>query len=271
MTTLTTPDFKPILFDGLHNFRDFGGCLAADGRHVRSDRLFRSDMLSDLSGSDIETLDALGLGLVCDLRSRGERDRYPDRWPGDKPVLTLSLDDAESLDAVRPERWQRRLEDPDFDATQAHQSLLDNYRRMPRAYANDIRELLRFLATQPDQGVLVHCAVGKDRTGFVSAMLLWSLGVPLAGILRDYLSTNTQFPPDELLRLRGNVLPHPGNDTRVRDALRVLASVNEDFLMAAIGQAERDHGTVEQYLERACELTPGRREALVSNLLERTG
>lgn len=268
---MIAPDFKPMLFDGLYNFRDFGGCYSDDGRRVRSGRLFRSDMLSDLSGADRHALDGLGLGLVCDLRSRGERDRHPDRWPGDKPVLTLSLDDAESLDAVRPERWQQRLNDPGFDAAQAHQSLTDNYRRMPRAYANDLRELLRFLATQPDQGVLVHCAVGKDRTGFVSAMLLWSMGVPLDAILRDYLHTSIQFPADELLRLRGRVLPHAGDDPRVRAAMRVLASANKDFLMAAIDQASRDHGSVDQYLERACELTPDRREALRSNLLVPAG
>lgn len=264
---MTTPRPAPPAFDGLYNFRDFGGCATTDGRRVRSGRLFRSDMLSDLSRADMQVLDGFGLGLVCDLRSRGERDRYPDRWPCDTPVLTLSLDDSESLDTVRPERWQKRLKDPDFDATAAHESLSDNYRRMGRAYANDIRELLRYLATQPDRGVLVHCAVGKDRTGFVCSMLLWSLGVPLDAILREYLHTHTQFPPDELLRLRSRVLPRAGDDDRVRGAMHVLASVDEAFLMTAIEQVQRDHGSVERYLEQACELAPDRREALVANLL----
>lgn len=255
-------------FDGLYNFRDFGAdCLTSDGRRVRGGRLFRSDMLSDLSDTDQQRLDGLGVGLVCDLRSRSERKHHPDLWPRDRPVLTLSLDDAEDLDTVRPERWQRRLEDSTFGAEQAHQSLVDNYRRMPKAYANDIRELLRYLANHPGRGVIVHCAVGKDRTGFVCAMLLWALGVPEPRILQDYLHTRTQFPPDALLRLRGRVLPHSGDDPRVRAALLTLASVHEDFLRAALDQARRDHGSVERYLESICELSPARRQALETSLL----
>lgn len=260
------PDTLPS-FDSLYNFRDFGACTTAGGRRVRPGRLFRSDMLSDLSAQDIRKLDALGVGLVCDLRSRTERQRHPDLWPRDRPVLTLSLDDAEDLDTVRPERWRKRLDDPAFDAGQAHRSLEDNYRRMPRAYGNDIRELLRYLANHPERGLIVHCAVGKDRTGFVCAMILWALGVPEPSILQDYLRTRTQFPPDLLLRLRGRVLPHPGDDPRVQSAMLTLASVHEDFLRAAIDQVRREHGSVEHYLESICELSPARRSALEANLL----
>lgn len=264
---MTMIDSTPPAFDGLHNFRDFGGGLTRDGRRVRRGRLFRSDMLSDLSPADCGRLDPLGIGLVCDLRSRSERDNHPDVWPGHGPVMTLSLDDAESLDTVRPERWQLKLDNPDFDAAAAHLSMADNYRRMPRAYANDIRELLRYLSEQPGRGVLIHCAVGKDRTGFVCGMVQWALGQSWDAILGEYLQTAEQFPAHELLRLRGRVLPHAGDDPRVRGALLTLAGAHPDFLRAAFEEVERVHGTVERYLEDVCDLTPARREALMENLL----
>jgi protein-tyrosine phosphatase len=37
-----------------------------------------------------------------------------------------------------------------------------------------------------DHAVVFHCAVGKDRTGIVAAMLLASLGVPDETIVNDY-------------------------------------------------------------------------------------
>jgi len=45
--------------------------------------------------------------------------------------------------------------------------------------------------TLPDSGVLFHCAVGKDRTGIVAALLLSLAGVSPPDIIADYQVSGT--------------------------------------------------------------------------------
>ncbi|HRQ24468.1 MAG TPA: tyrosine-protein phosphatase, partial [Anaerolineales bacterium] len=60
---------RRLPFSGAKNFRDLGGYSAADGRTVRWGRLYRSDALHKLSGTDLKFLAAMSLGRVIDFRS----------------------------------------------------------------------------------------------------------------------------------------------------------------------------------------------------------
>lgn len=255
------------LLEGAPNFRDFGGHKTTDGRHVRTSRLYRSELLLGLKPRDLETLAALDIGLVCDLRSPGERERLSNEWPAHRPAEILALDIDAELSAVQPDKWGRRLADPAFTATHAHAALADNYRRMPTSFARDLRALFQHLAERPERAILVHCAAGKDRTGFVCAMLLWALGVPREAILDDYLLTNQRYSLERLISARGRFLPDFEMTANAQATLRVLASVHTDFLHAALDAACTEFGNLDAYLERACELTPARRAALHGALL----
>ena len=48
-----------------------------------------------------------------------------------------------------------------------------------------------------DQQLLIHCASGKDRTGFGAALILDVLGVDEEAIVADYLLTNNCLPLDK--------------------------------------------------------------------------
>ncbi|MGQ0700501.1 MAG: tyrosine-protein phosphatase [Panacagrimonas sp.] len=256
------------LLEAAPNFRDFGGYATGDGRRVRSGYLFRSELLLDLSPRDLETLATLGIGLICDLRSPAERRRLSCQWLADSPAQRLALDIDADLSAVQPDRWVRRLADPRFDAAQAHDAMLDNYRRMPASFARDLRALFEYLAAPNAGGVLVHCAAGKDRTGFVVAMLLLALGVPEDAIFADYLLTNRRYGFERLMRSRAHVLLDTELSPHAESAMHVLASVHADFLRAAFDTVLAEFADVQTYLERACELTPARCAALHAALLE---
>ena len=60
------------------NFRDVGGYRTADGQWVKMGVLYRSEALSKLSPADYETVQGLGIKLVCDLRTEYERNKDPD-------------------------------------------------------------------------------------------------------------------------------------------------------------------------------------------------
>lgn len=78
--------------------------------------------------------------------------------------------------------------------------------------------LLRYIYTV-DGPILIHCKEGKDRTGFVSAVLEALVGTPLDDIMADYLKSFTNFynvegkkhvglDADELKRLKNAFINH---------------------------------------------------------------
>ena len=264
MTSLDTP-----LLAAAPNFRDFGGRATHDGRKVRRQRLYRSELLLGLTPRDLHTLAGLDIRLVCDLRSPGERARMSNEWPEEHPPEILALDINEELSAVQPDKWTRRLADPTFSAPRAHAALIDNYRRMPASYAEDLRALFERMSRPDAPNVLVHCAAGKDRTGFVVAMVLSALGVTHEGVLEDYLATGELFTYERLIATRLRTVLHGADLPEYAHAsLRVLASVHVDFIEAALETVRTRFGGVEAYLERECGLTPSRREAMQRVLLE---
>ena len=264
MTALDTP-----LLAAAPNFRDFGGRATRDGRRVRRGRLFRSELLLGLTPRDLHTLASLDIGLVCDLRSPGERARMSNEWPeGSAPEL-LAMDIDEEMSAVQPDKWTRRLADPGFSAARAHAPLIDNYRRMPASYAGDLRALFERLSQPNPPNALVHCAAGKDRTGFVSAMILSAVGVTQEGVLEDYLATGELFTYERLIATRLRTILHGAELPEYAYAsLRVLASVDLAFIDAALDTVRTRFGGIEAYLERECGLDAARREGLQEGLLE---
>lgn len=262
-------DRETPLLTGAPNFRDFGGCATRGGGRVRRGRLYRSELLLGLTTRDLHTLAGLDIGLVCDLRSPGERARLSNEWPDGQAPEILALDINAELSAVQPDKWSRRLADPTFTAARAHAALIDNYRRMPASYAGDLRALFARLAMRDAPNVLVHCAAGKDRTGFVSAMILLALGVAQDVVFEDYLATGELFTYERLVATRLRTVLHgaPIPD-HAYDALRVLASVHPEFLESALDTVKARYGSVEAYLEGPCELDASRRDALRKVLVE---
>ena len=83
---------RVLPLEGVRNFRDLGGYRTLGGRRVRWRQLFRAASLGSLTPADHATLEALGLRVICDLRSTDERAKEPVRWQGDAPPRLLQRD-----------------------------------------------------------------------------------------------------------------------------------------------------------------------------------
>ncbi len=90
--------------------------------------------------------------------------------------------------------------------------------------------------------MLVHCAVGKDRTGVVCALLLGLAGVPRERIAADYAESAANLAPllDEWLA--------EASDDAERALRRRLASAPAEAMLDVLDELERRHGSVERYL-----------------------
>jgi protein tyrosine/serine phosphatase len=91
--------------------------------------------------------------------------------------------------------------------------------------------------------LLFHCAAGKDRTGFATAMILHALGVNEELIMRDYLSSSGY--------LAGKYPSAKG-----------IFSVQEKFLQSAMEQIRESYGSVNRYLRTALDVDVERMRSL---------
>ena len=193
MTAERAPS-RHVVLDGAANVRDIGGYRSSHGLVVTRGRLFRGDSLSQLTDPDVEHLDHLGLRTVVDFRTPGEvllsgTDRLPYGIEfASLPVGGGDLGEIYELIACGDyERQQRELGDG-----RAAELMVD----INRGFVADPRQrgafgaALRLLCSPGRLPLLYHCTSGKDRTGWMTAIVLTALGVPRELVLRDYLVSN---------------------------------------------------------------------------------
>lgn len=154
--------------------------------------------------------------------------------------------------------------------------MLTGYRSMPQGFAPVLAGLFAHLddeaAARPGEAALfVHCVAGKDRTGFVVAMLLWALGASHEDIMSDYLASTPYAPPRRRLAdPEREVAPDsPAERERMRRASAVMAGVDRLYLEEAWAETARLHGSIERYLSEAAGLDAARRTRVREHLLVR--
>ena len=123
------------------------------------------------------------------------------------------------------------------------------------------------LAQNPENLPLVnHCTAGKDRTGFGSALLLLLLGVPEKTVMEDYLLSNgfREKLNEKMMAFLGAKLQ---NDES-RAILGAMFEARAEYLQAAIGEIQKQYGSVEAYAEKALGFTKESLEQMKVLLLE---
>ena len=248
---------------GATNFRSLGGLPAAGGRRIRPHALMRADRLAALTSDDWTTLAGTGIATICDLRSESERAEHPNRTPPQLAVRELHCDIRNDLRAD-PALARLLLDEP--TARGAERVMIEIYRRFPAYMGGTLATLVeRLLAGGAP--LLVHCSAGKDRTGFVIAMLLHALEVPDELIRQDYLASRNWPGADSHrasleARLGAIIPPH-----ELAAAVDTVLDVREVYLEAAMDALRAEFGSVARYLETAAGLSTERVARLRDHLL----
>jgi protein-tyrosine phosphatase len=239
----------PPRFERLVNFRDIGGAATTDGRTFKTGILFRSEGLSRLSRNDVAVLRALDLKLVCDLRTpRDSRKRAPAL--GAIRHVNVPLHELPAYDVTA-----RKMLGFVFDHTGS-----SRFRELLHAYYHHLAfeqgarlgEVLTLLSREENLPALIHCTAGRDRTGFVAAILQLVAGVPYETVLADYLLTNDRYAPqrDKLVRAMQLVTLH-----RVpAERMQLLLTTQREFLDRVHTRILERHGGVDRYLEAECKV-----------------
>lgn len=245
---------RRIPFRGAVNFRDLGGYRSRDGRRIRHGLVYRSDSLCQLDEQDHALLRSLGLRTLCDFRVGGEKRLRPDRLPEEHGINVCDLG---LLPRGSKEMWQA-LNDRSIDGDGMLEEMRKHYRLFVLEHSDRFREMFDLMLTDGALPMLLHCASGKDRTGFAVSLILSALDVDWETISSDYVISD-RFRRD---------LAQVGGEAMQTDAVRMLLKANPEYLAASYAAIEEKWGGLTGYFEDALGLSPERREELQARLLE---
>lgn len=248
------------------NFRDVGGYRTVDGRWMKMGLLYRADALDTLADDELATIEALGVQLVCDLRTNTERAKRPDR---DIPGATnehlnigggqdeLAQTIADAITSGEPAEQQRL-----FGDGKAQQLMMDGNRSCVSsadavAGYTTMFERIKQPANLP---TLLHCTGGRDRTGWAASTILTMLGVPKATVMQDYLLSN-----DNLRQKNEEMLTQTAAFID-RSLVQPLLEASTDYLHAGFAEVDAQYGTFDDYVA-ALGVTKAAQQKLEQQLL----
>ncbi|MFE3190420.1 tyrosine-protein phosphatase [Nocardia sp. NPDC059240] len=263
-------DFK---LQAAPNARDIGGVAANNGvAKIKSGVVFRTDALNRLTAADQQTLVAAGVTKVIDFRSPTERAASPDVLPGSIPEESLPVYDPNNdfylffakLVQGGPTVQQQQLGDgkgAEYMRNYYKWMVTDSTARTQFATA------LKEIANAPG-AILYHCTAGKDRTGWMTAILMSILGTPDAAIYDNYLLSNDRLAASNKATLDGLVAKGLVTDPSL---FTPVLGVQSDYLAAAFGQAVQSYGTMNAFVSQGLGLDGATVGKLQAKLIEQGG
>lgn len=250
-----------VALSGAHNFRRVEGWRDAHGQRLRPGRLFRSSGLEALTAEDSETIASLSIAHVVDLRGESERVRHPSRWHEEnRPEIWVGAECAAAAELGA------LLQSADAEPHAIAQRAKHVYAAFPEDLASAIRAALDAMSGPGEPNILIHCAAGKDRTGFVVATILRALGIREEDILEDYLLTNACF--ETACRVYSRRLPLAELEARAPGSLQALLGAHASYMAHADAAIAGGWGSFEAYLADAVGVTPDERRDLRQRYLQ---
>lgn len=135
-------------------------------------KYIRSDVPTSISENEKDKLLRNNITTIIDLRTETER----------KKKKCPLIDDSRFSYYIFPVAGGDQVPSKVDEVSRAYMNMIDA----------EFDDMIDFLLNV-DSNVLYFCNAGKDRTGVVSAVLLYKLGMPLAYIINDYMKSKNNL------------------------------------------------------------------------------
>lgn len=217
------------------NTRELGGYRTEQGRYTLHNMLLRSDEQKCLSERDIAYLLDRHITTIIDMRGKKDVEKAPSPF-AQMPQFCYYNIPIEEGSGVPESTY----------------AVPASY--MEIAGAASLNQVFKRIAHAAD-GVLFHCAAGKDRTGVVSAVLLLLANVSDEDIIENYMMTKECSQKRFALVCQ----KFPNIDINI-------IIPNEEYMARFLQLFRKRYGDAERYL-RSMELLPEEIELLKDKLL----
>lgn len=174
-------DDRKINIKNIFNIRDLGGLKNKDNKIIKDKLIIRSSALDKLDDEDISALkDDYNLKKIIDLRLTDEVERKKDADIVGVEYLNLSILPKKTPGISRGEKVDKIP------------SLKETYKSfvLDKFCEETFSKALNIIINNRNGSILYHCSAGKDRTGILTAYILYLLDVDEKIIIQDYLLSN---------------------------------------------------------------------------------
>ena len=251
-----------IQLDNTINMRDIGGYTGLDGRKTKWGRVIRSEELCHLSDKDFRALTKMGVKHVYDFRDADKAKKTNERIPDGADYTNLPV--LEGLDI--------NIKDVDFnnDPKAIDKFFRKVYTLQVTKKAPQYAVVLKALTDEKETPILYHCTNGKDRTGFMTALILLICGVPEETIISDYSLTNLTF--DEAYATLGDIATENLNKNASFNIPKIklhdFFGVDPNWIKLQLDYIRDNYQNVDNYLIQNTDLTKADLDAIRETMLE---
>jgi len=243
---------NPILSSAYPNFRQLGNVRTKDGALLLPEKIFRSSDLIPKGEEAKEALEELHLDCILDLRCPLEV------W--ERRDLTLPGTTYKNESVLRGPKY--------LSITVCHAGrllclfwmLMGKAQKIKNQKIRSYKDIPFSSAYQTafqlmDEGkvFVFHCTEGKDRTGWLAAVIQYCLGVDEETIMEEYMKSNLCRPAKDRSWIK-----KLGVSEEELERGTYCESVHEELLELAWQTAEERYGSFDRYLEEVFQITPER-------------
>ena len=245
---------------GQLNFRDLGGIPVQNGRVVKSGMFYRSAGLYWMRSAERAVFQTLGIRSVLDLRSKEESKRCPD--PLFPQVEIVQHSGVVTKGGEEIDFSIHGMNKIGQDARDQLEKLTQYYKEMP--FGNNAIQVMFEKILAGNTPIVLHCAVGKDRTGVAVMVLLTALGARDQDILEDYMKSKEERR-ENLEKIYTKYADRLEGHPELKELLTMKEGVSETIGRAVLQEIHNRYETPEMFLwteyglgkeelQRLCEL-----------------
>lgn len=189
----------------------------------------------------------LDIGLVVDLRDAAETGVLISSWPAGQKTqfhnanvtLDLQLDGRPLINMMLEQN----------DPAAIEQIVARGFPLIAEFCGPALRFIVDFMINQ-SAPVLFHCINGRDRTGVISALLLYMLDMPKEAIIADFMLTNERIDVEKAITNTLHTYREVLGIDMTRAAIEPATLVRSSYIDTMLDGLESKYGAMDNFFNQ---------------------
>lgn len=220
------------------NFRDLAQGIED---RIKTGLIFRSGHLDKVKNNNSQ-FSQLNITTIIDLRGPEEKKTKFKQLNGINRREIPMIFDSDIRPGIKAVLHKKNAQ------VKMHEIFIKKYESLPFECMDAIKQVFDILCNENNYPVVFHCRAGKDRTGFLSALLQRLLGIDSEHITYDYLLSNNFFRKKmkkyfRLLKILTVGIYNTAN-------LDFIVTTRKEYLDAAFESLFQQYNDIPSYLQK---------------------